>query len=128
MLAAQQLHDEEAPMGDEVPKPEVRLDPKTIDYLVDRIAAAIAPAVATAVSSSLEQAMTEERAARLFEVGWKTVQKQAQLKAGRWLFGGLRTAAGKAAWVAVFVLSMWISFGTAGLVAAWKALTSGGHP
>lgn len=117
---------------DDEQRAEVRLSDETIRYIAETTAVAVANAIASsvgpAVTAGIDAAITDEKAKRVFEVGWRTMQDQMRMKAGGWLLGGFSSTVSKGAWIAVFVIGLYMAFGWQGLVAGWKALTSGGHP
>lgn len=103
---------------------EFHLSDESIERLVERIVAGLAPAIAASVTRGVDAALTDEKAAQVFEVWWKVVQREAKLRAGGFLLGGLTAAVKKVLWVIVFVVGMYFAFGWAGLKAAWTALNS----
>ena len=74
-----------------------------------------------AVAAGIREAVSDPE---LWTQMLRAVQQHAQQEAGGWLFGGLRAALGKLAWIVVIGLGVYLLGGWAGLVAFLK---SGSH-
>lgn len=79
-----------------------------------------------AVAEGISAAMTEDAAERFWNKGFEVLQKQATVRTGRFVLGGLTAVAKKALWVVVFV-GLAYSFGGWNLVkTVWAAVAPKG--
>ena len=74
-----------------------------------------------AVAQGIREAVSDPE---LWTQMLKAVQAHAQQEAGGWLFGGIKAALSKLAWIVVLGTGIYLLGGWTGLVAFFK---SGGH-
>jgi hypothetical protein len=92
---------EENPMPAD--RPYVRLDGDDIELLVSEMRAATEEVAGATARKTVETLMTEENARRFFKVGANVAIEEFKLHAGGLLLDGLKAAATRLFWVAVFV-------------------------
>lgn len=84
-------------------RPYVRLDGDDIELLRSEMRAATEEVAGATARKTVETLMTEENARRFFKVGATVAIEEFKLHAGGLLLDGLKAAATRLFWVAVFV-------------------------
>lgn len=103
---------------------EVALAGETITLLRSEIRQAVSDGISHGLSEGLPKALTDENAEKLFAAFFKAMQKQATVKTGRWVLGGLSGLASKAMWLLFAMVVLYNVGGWAAIKAAWAAMQS----
>lgn len=90
------------------------------------LAALLRDEMRIAVAEGIAAAMTDDAAERFWAKGLEVLQREASMRTGRFVLGGLTTMFKKLAWIGLFVVAVYSVGGWALLKTIWAAMAPKG--